>query len=400
MNSFYDNYQKRQEQNRQQTEKRERSFGEQMHPVAVSGNISKGMIHIFSFSAAVTLPAFGFELLFGNFIIGLITGAILFLALVEIPKWATINTIFENKFDSDVVSYGLCIFGFVLMTVSIVSSTFGVPILVDRMSPDAIVIDMNVLKMDYKQQAEKATAFYIPQIEKHSKDAQEYFTSNRKQDRVTKEWRLSSSKAVKYPYNEMLKAGKAAQSALNNRLDSIHSNLNKALALAASKNDKTTATHNFKKANAGNIAFWVMLVLELCYVLIVWGLKYYEHRSKEERKGLDQTEPKETESNSTEQSRIVSIQTESNKTEQSRPTEKQAVATKRKIGFEDEPNKTEQKQHGQIFTPMGSTTKKMYYLNKKGAIVEKSKADLVRLRNRPTATEDFKDKIDKLLTEF
>jgi len=391
MNSFYDNYQKRQEQNRQQTEKRERSFGEQMLPVAASGNIAKALIHIFSFSAAIIIPAYGFELLFGNFILGLITGAISFLVMIEIPKWATVNTIFENKFDSDVVSYGLCLYAFGLMSISIISSTFGVPFLVDRMSPNAELIDLDHIKKEYKSLSSDAFAFYNPQIEKHSNDAIQYFNSNRKKDRITGEWRLSSSKAVKYPFNEMLKAEKATQRALNDRLDSIRSGLDKALLVATTKNDAKTASHNFKKENAGNIAFWVMLILEFCYVGIVWGLKYYEHRSKEERKGLDQAEPKETESNSTEQSRIVSIQTESNKTEQKQPREKQAVAKERKIGFDSD-------QHGKVFTPKGKKKPRVKYKTENGTFAEYTRADLIRMSNRETGTLEYKKELKRLIT--
>jgi len=391
MNSFYNNYQERQEQKRQETETKERSFGEQMYPVAISGQIAKALIHIFSFSAAVILPAFLFDLLFGNFILGLVVGTITFLVMIEIPKYATVNTIFENKFDSDIVSYGLCLYAFGLMAISIVSSTFGVPLLVDRMSPDAVLISLDDIKNDYKRQSQRAASFYIPQIEKHSKDAKEYFNSNRKQDIVTKEWRLSSSKAVKLPYNEMLKAEKAAQAALNSRLDSIQSNLTKALVKANKKNDSTISSHNFKKANAGNIAFWVMLVLELCYILIVWGLKYYEYRSKEERSGVNQAEPNETESNNSEQSRIVAIQTESNRGEQKQPIEKQAVAKERKIGFDSE-------QHGQVFVPQGKKKPRVKYKTESGSFAYYTKSDLVRMVGRDTGTKEYKEELNRLIT--
>lgn len=390
MNSYYNNYQERKEQQKQVVEKKERSFGQQMYPVAVAGNIGKILIHVFSFSAAVILPAYGFELLFGSFTLGLIVGAISFLVFVEVPKWSIVNTIFENYYDYGFISYGLSLLAIAFISPSIVSSTFGVPILVDRMSPDAIVLSLDDIKKDYKQQAEKATAFYMPQIQKHSKDAIDYFKANKKQDRVTKEWRLSSSKAVKYPYNEMLKAEKQAQTALNNRLDSISSGLDKALLLASTKNDKIVSSHNFKKENAGNIAFWVMLVLELCYVLIVWGLKYYQHRSEQERIGLNQTEPIETESNNTEQSRIVSIQTESNKTEQVRPIEKQAVAKERKIGFDSE-------QHGQVFIPEGKKKPRIRYKTESGSFTNYTKSDLVRMVGRNTGTNEYKAELKRLI---
>ena len=89
------------------------------------------------------------------------------------------------------------------------------------------------------------------------------------------------------PYNKLLAAHSTAQERLNIRIDSIDSRLSVEMAAAVADNRIIVQEHNFKRDNAGNIAFWLMLVLELCYILIVWGLKYYEHRSKLERIGLN-----------------------------------------------------------------------------------------------------------------
>jgi hypothetical protein len=387
MNSFYNNYQEQKEQSRQEVEKKERSFSQQMYPVSIAGNLAKLIIHIFSFSAAVILPAYGFEILFGSFYVGLIIGFVFILVFIEIPKWSTIDTIFENYFDSQIISYGLAMFAICLIAPSIASSTFGVPILVDRLSPAATTLDLDEIKQGYEDKKNSALSFYLPQIKKHNNDAVNYFKAFKKKDRVSNEWRLSSSPKVKQPYNDMLKAEKEAQKALNNRLDSIQSNMESALLLASNDNRTTVQTHNFKKNHAGNIAFWVMLLLEFCYVLIVWGLKYYEHRSKLERTAI--------EPNTSEQTKILPIRIETNTTEQERPIEKQAVAAKKKIGFE-----SEQTEHGKIFTPIGATKERVKYKKEDGSYTEYTKADLVRMSRRSSGSDEYKSELQRLINKF
>jgi hypothetical protein len=387
MNSFYNNYQEKQEQQRQTIEKKERSFGQQMYPVSIAGNLAKMIIHVFSFSAAVILPAYGFEILFGSFYIGLIVGFIFILVFIEIPKWSVIDTIFENYFDSQIISYGLAMFAVCLIAPSVASSTFGVPILVNRLSPAAETLNLSEIEQKFDNQKRDALSFYTPQIKKHNQDAIKYFTAFKKKDRVSGEWRLSSSPKVKQPYNDMLKAEKEAQRALNNRLDSIQVKKESALSVASNENKSTIQKHNFKKNHAGNIAFWVMLLLEFCYVLIVWGLKYYEYRSKQERTGI--------EPNQDEQTQIVPIRTESKQPEQKRPVEKQAVAAKKKIGFD-----SEQSEHGKIFIPVGATKERVKYKKEDGTFTEYTKADLVRMSKRSTGTEEYKAELERLINKF
>jgi len=146
-----------------------------------------------------------------------------------------------------------------------------------------------------------------------------------------------------------------------------------------------------------------MLLLEIGYVLIVGGLKYYKYRSKKERSGLvpNQTEPKQTEP-----VRIKPIQTKSNQTEPSRPTEKQQVAAKRKIGFEDnqpkpqprpEPNQTEE---FEPFLPVGCTAKRIKYKKQDGSYTEYTKAELVGRFNRPTGSDEHKKRLQRIINKF
>lgn len=403
MNIFYSNYEKIKEQDQQNVQEEDRSFGQQMYPVAIAGYLGKFIIHVFSFSGAVILPAYGFELLFGSFFIGLCVGFVAVLVFIEVPKWATIDTVFENYYESGIISYGLSVFAILLMAPSIVSSTFGVPILANKLAPAAIVISLEDIEEKYLIQKEEALGFYGPQIKKHSSDADEYFRRFRKKDRVTGEWRLSSSPKVKDPWNDMVKAGKQAQQDLNLKLESIHTSITKDLSIAVAENKITVADHNFKKDHAGNIAFWVMLLLEIGYVLIVGWLKYYKYRSKKERSGLvpNQIEPKQTEP-----VRIKPIQTKSNQTEPSRPTEKQQVAAKRKIGFEDnqpkpqprpEPNQTEE---FEPFLPVGCTAKRIKYKKKDGSYTEYTKAELVGQFNRPTGSDEHKKRLQRIINKF
>lgn len=282
MNKYYENYLNKVKEKRLNKERIERSFGEQMKPVKIAGELGKILIHVLSFGSAVILPAYGFELLFGSFAVGLAIGVICFLTFVEIPKWATINTIFENYYDNDMKSYGFGLFAFCLIAISIVSSTFGVPIAVNRLSPDAKTISLVEIEEKKQNEVNKSLNFWQPQIDKHNNDAKDYFTRYRKRDSKTGEWRLSSDKKIKVPYNDMLKAAKVAQSKLNNRLDSIDSKYDAIVLSATKENKRITDNHNFKKDNAGFIAMWIMLFLELSYILIVWGLKYYDDRTDKE----------------------------------------------------------------------------------------------------------------------
>jgi len=381
MNTYYQNFQAKRSENKKNETEINRPFGEQLFPLVVAGTIGKGIIHVLSFCGAVILPAYGFDLLFGSFYIGLLLGFIFVLVFIEIPKWSVVATISENYFESGIISYGLALVALLFIAPSIASSTYGVPIAVWWLSPDAEIVNVIDIENKHNLEVNKAMARWEPQINKHSVDAAEYFEANKKRDNVTKEWRLSSSKAVKYPYNEMLKAEKEATKALNSRLDSIQVYRERDIQEAKAKNKTIVASHNFKKENAGNIAFWVMLCLEFAYVLIVFGLGYIKYRSRIELEGIEPNQP--------EQNRIVHIRTETNKTEQGQQTKKQAVAKERTIGFEHD-------QHGKIFTPQGATEPRVKYKKKKGGYAEYTKAELIRMANRKKGSDEFKAECKRL----
>ena len=286
MNIFYNNYRQQKELEDSKEEEIDRSFRQQMYPVFVAANLGKFIIHLLSFSAAVILPAYGFELLFNSFYLGLIVGFVMVLVFIELPKWSTINTIFENYFDSNIVSYGLSLFAVCLIAPSIASSTFGVPLLVARLSPAAATISLDDIEDKHKKKRLEAVSYFEPQIYKYDKEAKDYFKKYSKYYASEDRRRLSSAASIKIPYNKLLAAHSTAQERLNIRIDSIDSRLSVEMAAAVADNRIIVQEHNFKRDNAGNIAFWLMLVLELCYILIVWGVKYYEHRSKLERIGL------------------------------------------------------------------------------------------------------------------
>ena len=287
MNIFYNNYRQQMELEDSKEEEIDRSFRQQMYPVFVAANLGKFIIHLLSFSAAVILPAYGFELLFNSFYLGLIVGFVMVLVFIELPKWSTINTIFENYFDSNIVSYGLSLFAVCLIAPSIASSTFGVPLLVARLSPAAATISLEDIEEKHKKKRIEAVSYFEPQIKKYDKEAKDYFKKYSKYYASEDRRRLSSAASIKMPYNKLLAAHSTSQERLNIRIDSIDSRLSVEMAAAIADNRIIVQEHNFKRNNAGNVAFWLMLVLELCYILIVWGVKYYEHRSKLERIGLD-----------------------------------------------------------------------------------------------------------------
>jgi len=289
MNIFYNNYRQQKELEDSKEEEIDRSFRQQMYPVFVAANLAKFIIHLLSFSAAVILPAYGFELLFNSFYLGLIVGFVMVLVFIELPKWSTINTIFENYVDSKIISYGLSLFAVCLIAPSIASSTFGVPLLVARLSPAAATINLDDIEEKHKKKRLEAVNYFEPQIYKYDKEAKEFFKKYSKYYKSEDRVRLSSVYTADSdsPYNKLLAAHSTAQERLNIRIDSIDSRLSVEMAAAIADNRIIVQEHRFKKDNAGNIAFWLMLVLELCYILIVWGVKYYEDRGKKERRGLN-----------------------------------------------------------------------------------------------------------------
>jgi hypothetical protein len=393
MNTYYNNFKDRQEAIKQNEVKRERSFGEQMYPVSIAGNIAKFIIHVLSFCGGVILPAYGFDLLFGSFYIGLALGFAMVLVFIELPKWAVINTISENYYDSKIISYGLSMFALCIVVPSIINSTYGVEIAVKWLSPNAEIISIEDIESKYSKLADDAKAHWMPQSEKHSKEKVQYFATYKKFYIKENKYRLPSNKQRNW--ERMDKAEKEATNKLNSRLDSIQSQLQKAVSLAIVTNNNRTESHNFKKDNAGTIAFWCMAFLECCYVLIVLGLGYIGYRSEQEQIGVV---PNETESN-----KIRPIQTESNQTNQKKTTEKQAVATRR-IGYEqenqNEPNGMKPKEHGVTFTPIGSTTERVWYLNRYGDLVPKTKANLLKLLNRDGGTDSNKAELKRLIELF
>lgn len=396
MNTYYNNFKDRQEAHKKSEVKRERSFGEQMFPVVVAGTIAKGVIHVLSFCGGVILPAYGFDLLFGSFYIGLFLGFVMVFVFIELPKWSVVSTVSENYFDSNVISYGLSMLALLFIIPSILNSTYGVEIAVFWLSPDAELISIVDIENKHSKLETAAIARWQPQIDKHSTDAIKYFEAY-------KRWYPNEGKKGKYrlpthkktPWDKMDSAEKVAQTSLNSRLDTIQSKLESAVLFAANTNASTTYLHNFKKENAGSIAFWVMLGLEFSYVLIVFGLGYVAYRSEEERIGIElvRTSSEKVQPVHAKPTHIVPIQTSSNKTEQGGPPDKHKVVARNPIKFGNE-------KHGEIFKPQGAIASRVRYKKEDGSFVSYTKADLVRMERRPTGTEEYKDELNRLIKLF
>jgi len=397
MNKYYKRYFDSVIQDQSQEINEERSFGQQLFPVMVSGTIGVVFIHIISFFAAVIFPAYHIEVLFGSFGIGLLFGFVGVFIFIEIPKFVLTKTVFENYFESKIISYGMAFGALCFFSLSVASSTNGIPLAVNRLSPDAVLIDLEDIESKYNDQKQQALDFWTPQINKHSKEADEYFATYasyyKKEDRV----RLTSGGNVRETHASLEADESNARKDLNSQLKDIDIRKNQEIKEAKIENAERKESHAFRKENAGNISFWIMLVLEFVYIAYIAGKYYYKDRCKrEQQESPDEqqsTEVNRTEQESTDQNktRVVPMSTEQEQTEQENKTDFQEVAAEQKktkpIGFQ---------QHGSVFIPDIGTEPRVRYQTKKGTWKEYTAAKLRSMANRKTVSKEWKEELESL----
>ena len=291
MNSYYQNWRNYLNERRANTSK-ERSYGEQMALAAFGFQVGKFLIHVLSFSAAILLPAYAFEVLFGNFYLGLAVGAALFLVLIELPKYAVINTIFENYHEYGYYSGGAALGAFILIAFSVVSSTFGVPIMVDRLAPTPELVDLVKIEQRYDSLKNKAIAYWSNlKNEVEGKSQVILQGGSRKNGTYIKSTALKQNASL-------LGSSLSYTDSLNSALSVLSYELKSALKTATNENNKTIRWHNTKKRDVGFISMLVMLLLEVAYLGVVAYLKYYDHR-REKELGTDTVKDNRTTSNNT-----------------------------------------------------------------------------------------------------
>lgn len=273
MNKYYQNWRQHKIEAKANKEK-ERSFSDQLALAAFGANLAKYLIHILSFSAAVLLPAYAFEVLIGNFYIGLVVGCALFLLLIELPKYAVIDTIFENYYEWNEKSGGLILIGFILVCTSIISSTFGVPIMVDRLAPNPELVDLAKIETKHDSIHNTTLAHWSNIINKAEGRKEVILKGGQRKDRV-KTIALKQSKAIE---SQIL----AYSDSLATSLAIVSKDRKQAIQDAKNQNQAILDTHFNRSERVGTISMLVMLLLEVFYILVVAMLKYYDYRSEKE----------------------------------------------------------------------------------------------------------------------
>lgn len=274
MNKYYQNWRQHKIEAKANKEK-ERSFSDQLALAAFGANLAKYLIHILSFSAAVLLPAYAFEVLIGNFYIGLVVGCALFLLLIELPKYAVLDTIWENYYEWNEKSIGLAVIGFILICTSIISSTFGVPIMVDRLAPVPDLVDLAKIENKHDSIQSATIAHWSNIINKAEGRKDVILAGGQRKDRI-KTIALKQSQNIE---SQIL----AYNDSLTTHLAIIAGSKENALDEAKQTNTKRLDQHLNRSDRVGTISMLVMLLLELSYILVVALLKYYDHRSEKEQ---------------------------------------------------------------------------------------------------------------------
>ena len=372
------------------TREKNRSFGDQLFPVYLSITIGIFLIHLLSFCAASVYPAYHISVLTGSKYASLILAAISVFVFIEVPKWSLIKTVFDNYYDDrSNKSYGMACFSVILMALSILSSTNGVPLVVKWFSPDAILIDIDKIEEKYDLELAEAKQYWNPQILKHDAESKEYFSKNAKYYTKEDRTRLSSNKTVRDPYNSMLASLKSAQSSLNNQLKDIEARKIKAIDSAINANRATTNEHETRKKTSGAVSFWIMLLLEIIYVIGIGFIAYYNERSETE-----QQQPEESDQHQPNRTRVVDINNRTEQNNSNQQTEKEVVASKQEqepIGFRN---------HGSVYVPKGGSVPKIWYQTQKGGWASYSGSDLKRMIKKDSGSPKWKQELQEFVNKL
>ncbi len=390
MNIFYDNWQKWQVKRASKGKKKNRSFGQQLFPVFISVSFGTILIHVVSFLAAIIFPAYQINVLTGSPIIGLLLGAIFIFLFIEIPKYVCINTVFENYFDDDQIkSFGLATIAFACISISILSSTYGIELGVKWLAPDVELLSIEQINKKYDSLIDKEKQYWQPKIDKYDMQSQKYFKENAKYYTSEGRTRLSSASSIKEPYNNMLASLTSSENSLSNRIIELEEQRTVEIERANKNNDGKKELHKESKNKASIISFWIMLALELVYIFGIACIAYYRERSEKEMISPSTGEQVQIESQT---GKVVEINSQTKPTEQEQQAKKQAVASK-----QDQPNQIGFKKHGQVFVPEGSTVPKVWYQTAKGGWSAYSQSDLNRMIRKPTGSESWKNELKQLV---
>ena len=391
MNKYYKNYFERSQKEKANSREKNRSFGEQLFPLFICCSLGTFLIHFVSFVAAVIFPAFQIKILLGNPVAGFIIGGVFVFLFLEVPKFVSIKTVCENYFDSkgNIKSYGLSAIAFCCISISILSSTYGIELGVKWFSPDAKLVDVAAIEEKYNTSKQSEIEFYGEKIEKYSRQSVKYFNENSKFYPKEGKVRLSSAKSIKEPYNEMLASLSNSEKSLNDVIKKIEETRDQEIKEAKAKNELTANSHSEQKESSGTIAFWVMLAFELTYVAGIGFVAYYVNRSEVELIGLsDETKPSQTDN-------VFSINNQTVPHQPKQQTEHQAVASR-----QTEQNPIGFKSHGSVFIPDNGSVPKVWYQTKTGSWANYSASDLKRMISKDTGSDEWKKDLSELVDKI
>jgi hypothetical protein len=382
-NVYYEKYRQAKEQLVGKEEKRDRSFAEQFFWVYVCFGIATVVIHLISFTAAVVFPAYHIEVMFGSFTIGLLLGLILVLTLIEVPKYTFFKVFFENYFKDGIKSFEMLFAGLFFVSVSIASSIFGVPLVVEKFAPSAELISIEGIEQKYNEQKQTEQAFFNGLIADSEREESEYFTKYKKYDKEEERYRVSSNTDITETYSKLQNAVTDSKTALSSRLLELTALMESDIKAAKEENKARLSSHKSQTGLTSDIAFWIMLGLELIYVLGCCGRAYYKHREEHE-----QIEPNDIKTAVTDKQQVKHTKV-TNRTKPSGQTINKGfqVATAQTRSMQI-PNQSGQKQtestvprepyHGLIFRPEGATVDHVYYENKHGDLTIYKQSDIAR----------------------
>jgi hypothetical protein len=382
-NMYYEKYRQAKEHLVGKEEKRDRSFAEQFFWVYVCFGIATVVIHLISFTAAVVFPAYHIEVMFGSFTIGVLLGLILVLTLIEVPKYTFFKVFFENYFKHGIKSFEMAFAGMFFVSVSIASSIFGVPLVVEKFAPSAELISIEAIEQKYTEQKQTEQISLGLLVDNATKEESEYWTKYKKRDEKEDRYRLSSDKNITETYSKLQNAVTDAKTALSSRLLELTALMESDIKEAKEENKARVYSHKSQTGLTSDIAFWIMLGLELIYVFGCCGRAYYKHREEHE-----QIEPNSTNIAVTDKQQVKHTKVTSRTKQSGQTVNKGVQVATAQIRTMQIQNQSEQKQteptvptepyHGLIFRPEGATVDHVYYENKHGDLTIYKQSDIAR----------------------
>lgn len=385
-NRYYETYKENTREFKKKHTKKERSFEEQFLLVYWCGMIGAGFIHLCSFVSAVAYPTHEFQVMFGNFYLGMIISGVLVFVFIEIPKYTFFTVFFENKFDTGTQSYFMLSIAIGLALFSAYLSPNGTEYLVEWFAGDAKIEDTQVRQDDYKEQRASIVGLWQPKIEQLRKEYNTWYESQKRYYAKEKDpktgklgrYRLPNARSLRNKDKGYTFQIAEMEKSLNQELRELSALKTTVVTDLVAKNKEKEKEHEEKKEHASIFSFFLMLILEGIYILSLAGMKYYQHRSIEEKpKGQKKEQTKTELEQETTGFEPIAIKTEPEQPEQGESSSDKGGETKQpsmQIPYQN--SESEQKEdneedifHGKVFKNKGQRTARVWFEKEDGLFV-------------------------------